>query len=189
MNGTRASKSYSSSVFARPVDTSDRFAKISLFYHREAERCAGNRAYFAATVLTGAALEAMLLSMCYVKDRRVRRAPTYRKRKFRSKRNRFLEFNLYQLISIATELKWIPSKEITVNGRKTNLEELLHYARVTRNLIHPGAWAGHGGPSRMRKSEYESVNEIFDVTREWLLQGIMLSLRRKMHEDGLLIDD
>jgi hypothetical protein len=39
---------------APPVDTSDRFAKMSLFYHREAERCIGERAYFAACILTAA---------------------------------------------------------------------------------------------------------------------------------------
>jgi hypothetical protein len=36
---------------------------------------------------------------------------------------------------------------------------------------------------------YESVYEIFDVTREWLLQRVMLGLRRKMHEEGILMRD
>ena len=47
---------------APSVGVSDRLGKISLFYHREAQRCANNRAYFAACILTGAALEALLLS-------------------------------------------------------------------------------------------------------------------------------
>jgi hypothetical protein len=171
---------------APPVDTSDRLAKMSLFYHREAERCIGERAYFAACILTAAALEAILLSMCYVEDRAVRRAAAYKQKRFKFARNRFLEFNLYQLIGIAAELKWIPSNEIRVNGRKTTLEELLHTVRTTRNLIHPGVWAKEGGPGRMSKSTYESIYEIFDVTREWLLQRVTLGLRRTMHEEGIL---
>ena len=163
------------------ASTSDRLAKISLFYHREADRCANSRAYFAACVLTGAALEALLLSMCYVEDRSVRRTPTHKKKKFRSKRNRFFEFNLYQLISIAGDLKWIPAKEIRLSGRKTTLEELLHTARQTRNMIHPAVWAKEGGPSRTPKSTYESIFEIFDVTREWLVDHVHMSLRRSMY--------
>ena len=160
--------------------TSDRLAKISLFYQREADRCANSRAYFAACVLTGAALEALLLSMCYVEDRSVRRTPTHQKKKFKSKRNRFFEFNLYQLISIAGELKWIPAKEIRLNGRKTTLEELLHTARDTRNMVHPAVWAKGGGPRRTPKSTYESIFEIFDVTREWPLHHVHTSLRRSI---------
>ena len=72
-------------VRARPVDTSDRLAKIALFYHREAERCADNGAYFAACVLSAAALEALLLSMCYVEDRAVRRTLIYKQKRFRSR--------------------------------------------------------------------------------------------------------
>lgn len=162
---------------------------MSLFYHREAERCASKRAYFAACILTAAALEAILLSMCYIEDRTVRRTAIYKQKRFKSGRNRFLEFNLYQLIGIAAELKWIPPKEIRVNGRKTTLQELLHTVRNARNLIHPGVWAKEGGPGRMPKSMYVSIYEIFDVTREWLLQRVMLGLRQKMHEEGILVRD
>jgi len=168
------------------ASTSDRLAKISLFYHREAERCANSRAYFAACILTGAALEAFLLSMCYVEDRAVRRTLTHKKKKFRSKRNRFFEFNLYQLISIAGELKWIPAKEIRLNGRKTTLEELLHAARQTRNTIHPAVLAKEGGPSRAHKSTYEFVFEVFDVTREWLLHHVHTSLRRSLYRSEMI---
>jgi hypothetical protein len=142
----RAGKKYSPSMLAPPIDTSDRLAKISGFYHREAERCAGNRAYCSACVLAAAALEAILLSYCYVEDRQVRTTEMFKRKKSRSKRNRFLEFNLFQLISIAAELKWIPSKEIKVNGRKGTLQILLQSIKNTRNMVHPGVWAKEGGP-------------------------------------------
>ena len=59
---------------------SDRLAKIAIFYHREAERCARARCYFTACVIAGAALEALLLSMCYVEDQRVRVTTVYRQK-------------------------------------------------------------------------------------------------------------
>jgi len=122
-----------------------------------------------------------------VEDRQVRSTAVYKQKKFKSKRNRFLEFNLFQLISIAAELKWIPSKEIKVNGRKKTLQMLLHSVRNTRNMIHPGVWAKEGGPSRIYKSGYAEVFDIFDLTREWLLQRIDLSIRQQMHREGILI--
>ncbi len=157
-----------------------------MFYHREAERCADNRAYFAACILTGAALEALLLSMCYIEDRAVRRTPTYKQKRFRFKRNRFSEFSLYQPINIAAELKWIPAKEIRLKGRETTLQKLLHAARDRRNTIHPYAWVKEGGPRRISKSTYESTFETVDVTREWLFQRVYLALRRRMYKEGIL---
>ena len=65
--------------------------------------------------------------------------------------------------------------------RKTTLNELLHTARNTRNLIHPGVWANEGG-----KSTYESIYEIIDVTWEWLLHRVASSLEPKMHQEGIL---
>jgi hypothetical protein len=179
----------SSGLFARPRDMSDRLAKIALFYHQEAERCADARCYFTASVIAGAALEALLLSFCYVEDDRVRATSVYRQKKFKTPRNRFLEFNLYQLINIATELKWIPSKEFKLGSRKTSHPQLMHRVRQMRNLVHPAAWAQAGGPQRVYKSEYASAYEVLDLTREWLLQRTLHSLRQRMLSEGILPKD
>jgi hypothetical protein len=187
-NLSRKSRLLATSV-DKPRDMSDCLSKIAMFYHDEAERCARARRYFAACVLSGAALEGLLLSMCYVEDDRVRRTAVYRQKSFRSKRNRFLEFKLSQLIAIATELKWIPSKEIKLGRRKTTHAQLMHGVRQTRNLIHPGAWAVEGGPKHVYKAEYESVYEVLDFTREWLLQRVLHAIRKRMLEEGILPKD
>lgn len=176
-------------MLAPPVDTSDRLAKISLFYHREAERCAQHRAYFSACILAAAALEASLLAMCYVEDRQVRSTTVHKQKKFKSKRNRFLEFNLFQLIEIAAELKWVPSKEIRLGKRRTTLQDLMHGVRETRNMIHPGVWANEGGPRRVYSATYALVYDVLDITRQWLLQRVELGLRQQMHREGILIKD
>jgi aminoglycoside phosphotransferase family enzyme len=38
--------------------------KVIVRYHREAEKCASVRAYYAACIMIGTAFEAMLLQMC-----------------------------------------------------------------------------------------------------------------------------
>jgi len=45
---------------------SDRLGRLALFYHREAAKCERGRAYLAACVIKGAALEALLKGMCFL---------------------------------------------------------------------------------------------------------------------------
>jgi hypothetical protein len=47
------------------VEISDRLTKLASFYHREARKCLKGRAYLAACVMHGAALEASLHAMCF----------------------------------------------------------------------------------------------------------------------------
>jgi hypothetical protein len=68
-------------------DTSDRLIALAIFYFREAERCSNSRAYLASCILMGAALEALLLSMCFLEGASVRRTRVYRQRNFKMKRN------------------------------------------------------------------------------------------------------
>lgn len=127
--------------------------------------------------------------MCFVEGRKVRATSVYEQKKFKAKRNRFLEFNLFQLIEIAAELKWIPRKEFKLNGRKTTLQRLMHEVRNTRNLIHPAIWAREGGPHRVFSGSYAYVYDVLDLTREWLLQCVELDIRRHMHREGILVTD
>jgi hypothetical protein len=182
-------KRYSSSILGTPVDTADRLGKMSRYYRREAERCAGGNAYFSACVLAAAALESLLLSYCYVEDQQVRTTLVYKRKTFKTKRNRFLEFNLFQLINIAAELNWIPSKEIQINKRTTTLKELLHAVRETRNTIHPAVWSQDGGPFKVKKGRYRFVYEVFDVTREILYQRVISRLRLHMEKEGIWVKE
>lgn len=189
----RANGRRSSRAKEPPLSLHDRLLKISQYYYREADQCAKSRAYFSACILAGAALEAMLLSMCYVEARHVRGTSLYkqkvRNKKFKFKRNRFLEFNLYEMINIAAELKWIPSNEIRLGRSKTTLHQLLHDVRHIRNMIHPSVWSKNGGPEKVYKRSYVAVYKVIDLTREWLLQRVELSLRQRMHREGILIKD
>jgi hypothetical protein len=92
---------------------SDRLGQVATFYHREAQKCLRGRAYLAASVMHVSAFEAGLQAMCLLYPEHVKKTVVYQRKKFRGKRNKALEFNLYQLINIAEELSWFPPKRFT----------------------------------------------------------------------------
>jgi hypothetical protein len=81
------------------MEISDRLGRLSAFYDREAGKCLRGRAYLAACVMQGAALEASLHAMCFLYPEEIKKTSVYQKKKFRTKRNKALEFKYYELIN------------------------------------------------------------------------------------------
>jgi hypothetical protein len=105
--------------------------------------------------------------------------------KFRTKRNKALEFKYYKLINIADELSWFPPKRITW-GKRTPLAGFAHELRKLRNYVHPGVLAPERPTSmRFAKHVYNVAYEIFDVANSWLLHRVHESLRRRLEKDGM----
>ena len=65
-----------------------------------------------------------LQAMCFLFAKEVKRTTVYANKRFRSRRNRALEFSLNQLSNIADELGWFPPKRITWAGKTTTLARL-----------------------------------------------------------------
>ncbi|HLJ45458.1 MAG TPA: hypothetical protein VKU01_05600 [Bryobacteraceae bacterium] len=168
------------------MEISDRLGKLAGFYHREARKCVKGRAYLAACVMQGAALESSLHAMCFLYPDQVKKTTVYLKKRFRKKRNKALEFKYYELINIADELGWFPPKRITW-GKRTTLAGFAHELRKLRNYVHPSVWAPEQ-PDTMRftKAVYGVAYEIFDVASSWLLHRVHESLRKRMKAQGLL---
>jgi hypothetical protein len=78
------------------MNTSDRLTGLMSSNRREALKCTRGKAYLAAIVMRAAALEAGLQAMCFLYPEEV-------KKHFRGRRNKSLEFSLYQLIDLAEE--------------------------------------------------------------------------------------
>lgn len=155
------------------MNISDRLNDLMLSYHREARRCLRAKAYLAATVMQVAAFEAGLQAMCFLYPEEVKRTTVYVKKRFRGKRHRALEFSLHQLINIADELGWFPSKRIRWAGKRTTVAGYSHEIRRVRNYVHPGEWArDRADPLRFTKGVYGVVNEVIDVANSWLLHKI-----------------
>jgi hypothetical protein len=105
----------------------------------------------------------------------------YRQKRFRRKRDRALEFSLYELIKIAAELQWLPRKRITWAGKRADIAGFTHEVRKVRNLVHPGQWANrHWNAMKITKRMYGVTYEVFDVASSWLLQGVERDLLKAM---------
>lgn len=132
------------------------------------------------------AFEAALQAMCFLYPSHVRKTLVYQRKRFRGKRNKALEFKLYELIKIAEELSWFPPKRASWHGRRTNLAGFSHEIRKLRNFVHPGVWARqHPGTTKFSKGMYEAVAEVFDVATSWLVHRVHESLRKHMTREGL----
>ena len=161
--------------------TPDRLGRLATFYQREAQKCARAKAHFGAVVMQTSALEAALQSICaiYIKD--VKTTSVYQKKKFRSVRNKVLELRLDQLIRIADELQWFPSRRIMWAGKRTNLAGFAHEVRKVRNLVHPGLWARErSNVTKFTKATYDAVYEVCDVANSWLIHRIEQGLLKAM---------
>jgi|ERR1039457_4696633 hypothetical protein len=158
------------------MDMSERLVKLAVLYDRKATNCIRGKAYLAACVMQGAALEAALHAMCFLYPHQIKKTVVYQKKRFRTKRNKALEFIFYELINIADELAWFPPKRITF-GKRTTLAGLAHELRKFRNYVHPGVWAPER-PDTMKftRKVYGVAYEIFDVANSWLLHCVNQSL-------------
>jgi hypothetical protein len=165
------------------MNISDRLSQLATSYHREAHKCSSGRAYLGATVMQVAALEAGLHAMCFLFPREVKRTAVYASKRFRGKRNRALEFTLYQLIKIADELSWFPPKHAIWGGKRATLAGFSHEIRKVRNCVHPAVWATDHSDLKFTKGVYGIVYEVCDVATSWLLHRVERSLLKAMERE------
>jgi hypothetical protein len=164
--------------------TSDRLVRAGANFRREAKRCLNGKAYIAAVVMEVSALEANLQAMCAIYPNEVKKTIVYQKKKFRRKRDRALEFTLYQLINIARELGWLPKKRVTWAGKRADIAGFTHEIREVRNFVHPARWAKErDGAMKFSKGVYGVVQEVCEVANSWLLHRVHQSLIERMERE------
>lgn len=151
----------------------------------EARKCLRGKAYLAATVMEVAAFEALLQGMCSLYPNEMKRTATYAKkakRGFRRKRNKALEFTLTQLIDIAQEAGWFPTKKFTWAGKRTTIGGFSHEIRDARNYVHPARWCRDRSktPLKFTKGTHGVAVEVIDVANSWLLGRIEDNLSKAM---------
>jgi hypothetical protein len=160
------------------MQTFERLMELANMYHREARRCLKSKAYLAATIMEVSTLEAALQATCLLYPMDVKRTKVYQGKRFRRKRNKALEFTLNQLIEIAAELSWFPSKHLTWAGKRTTIAGFAHEARKVRNLVHPGEYGRKAWEKfNITKGVHAVVDEICDVATT--------QLRYRVEEDIL----
>jgi hypothetical protein len=163
------------------TSTFDRLNRAAILYRSEAHKCARAKAYLAAVIMQVAALEATLQAMCSLYAQDVRTTAVYGRKKFRRKRDRALEFSLYELIKIAAELQWLPPKRVTWAGKRADIAGFAHKVRKLRNLVHPGKWANkRGNAMKFTKGVYAATYEVSDVAISWLGHRVKQDLLKAM---------
>jgi len=161
--------------------------KIYQRYHSEAHRCYKQKCYIGSFVLYGAALEALLLSFCFVYAEAVRKTSVYLNKKKRCKRKKgiFLEFTLKELLDIARELNWIPFDKKVENIGK--VENWIQRVKETRNLVHPACWLKpdkyFGNIHRLMRDTCVKEYKKFVKISEETISGINYLLQGKIDKD------
>lgn len=162
---------------------SDRLIETAGRYHREARKCVRARAYLPACIMQVSVLETALMAMCFLYPVQVRRTTTFLKKKFRRRRSKALDFTLYELIRIADELGWFPSKVITW-GKRATLAGFAHQIRKLRNFVHPSVWAAERSETTpFNKATFEVVYEIYEVANSWLVQHVESNIAKRLQRE------
>lgn len=138
--------------------------KIAIRYEREALKCKSVRAYYAACIMLGAALEAILIQMCDLFQDEVKEAIARLEKK---PKGRFDRWGLDDLIKVAVEAGWLPPKR----GSKSDepgVGELIHLVRRLRDLSHPGRHLRELDEAPIRADAFRASYGVYDAARDWL---------------------
>ena len=138
--------------------------KIAVRYEREAKKCASVRAYYAACIMIGGALEAILLQMCDLFEDDVAQAVSNLPRKPTGSIDRW---GLNDLIRIAVAVGWLPPRR-GQHLAEPGVGKLAHLLRRLRNLSHPRQHLRELDDVPLRAASYRVAYAIFDSVRDWL---------------------
>ena len=163
--------------------------KITNRYREEAERCYKDNCYLLSFVAYGAALEGVLLAMCFCYPEKVRKTKNYQNYRKRIKRKRglFLKLTLNDLLKIAEELDWVPFQEKVEDAGTAR--DWVYWVKQTRNLVHPAKWLKKDGyfvdlhkTIKIEKGEWIKLKKLVDLSRE-AVEGVMMILNSKINKD------
>jgi hypothetical protein len=159
-------------------------------YRKEARKCSKNRAYLAGCIFLGSALETSLLAMAKCYQTEVRHSNKYLSR--RKKDRNIDKWDLFSLLELARELKWIPSKlpmgkvarASGISSEKALASGDLGYfadvVREIRNLVHPGVYLRNMGNARITRRYYGFCFEVIDLILERLEHELEVSIRKQL---------
>jgi hypothetical protein len=139
-------------------DRFDDLLRIAVSYKRQAEKCAGVKAYHASSIFLASAVEASILAMYYCFSSQARKSKTYRSLK--NGRKNILYWDLFQLVRLAKELKWIPPK-VSVGRSRYSISDTIDQLRQTRNTIHPGNYLRTRDGNLVGVRDFKRAERIF----------------------------
>lgn len=138
-------------------------SKIAIRYEREALKCASIRAYYAACIMLGAALEAILIQMCDLFKGETKEAISRLEKK---PKGHPVRWGLDDLIKVAVEAGWLPRKRGS-NSDEPGAGELIHLVRRLRDLSHPGRHLRELEEAPIRANAFRASYGVYDDARDW----------------------
>jgi hypothetical protein len=81
--------------------------RLSSLYRKQSDRCANSKAYLAACVMIGSALESDLMAFCHCYSNEIP-SDTIPQRKGRPKH--LLNWTLFELLRVAKKCCWLPAR-------------------------------------------------------------------------------
>jgi hypothetical protein len=159
---------------------SKRLIKLINGYDREVRRCAKVRAYHAACILLGAQLEGMLLAMCAMYPKEVRKWFAQQAPKRRPK-TAIDQWRLDTLSRVARDLGWLPTRSNSRAPRKVG--DWVDLLRELRNLVHPGKHLRDYPKIRISKLHLSDAEAVFDSAHGWLLSKVTSDLKRAIERE------
>jgi hypothetical protein len=152
-------------------------------YRSEAEKSASVRAYYAACITLGAALEALLLSMCSMRGEEVEKYVAALATANRPPR-KAEQWQFHHLLSAATALKWLPAR--ANRHSRPKLAEWVHLVKELRNLVHPGRHIREYSNLKLDKHNWNDAKAIFDLALSSILDLVKTDLRAEMRRRGVI---
>lgn len=159
---------------------SNRLLKLINGYDREVRRCAKVRAYHAACILLGAQLEGMLLAICDMYPKEVRKWFRQQPPKQRPQ-NAIDQWRLDSLSRVARDLGWLPTRSSSRAPRKAG--DWIDLLRELRNLVHPGKHLRDYPKIRIGKLHLSDAEVVFGAANRWLLSKVTTDLQRAMQRE------
>jgi hypothetical protein len=182
---TAAAKSAKAARNFRPVSGQryDALLKLIVRYRNEAEKAAKVRAYYAACILIGSALEGSLLAMCTARAEDVEDCLAGLPRNQRPPKAA-QDWTLNQLLAVAAALQWLPARPNKYS--RTRLADWAHLIRELRNLVHPGKHIREYPRVRLGCHHWRDAKAVFDLANDSLLDLVQVDLRMQMRRHGIV---
>lgn len=168
-------------------DQEREYYRLSQFYWNEAHRCEKSNAHLAGCVMLGSALETLLTLMVNIyadEALATGKAPMHR-----GSPKPLLDWSLAELLRVAKAAKWLPSKNLPIDGnwgrKRGAIGDYAEMARMIRNLLHPARYAQDHPRKKITGKILQSQFDVALLCRNWLLARNEAGLRQtiKEHEE------
>ena len=158
--------------------------RLGHLYRREATKAIDGKAYLAACVMLGAALEADLLAMCNCYSDEIPGELIPKKKNGKPKH--LLDWSFFQLLQVARRCGWLQADlelKDQWNQKCAGIGDWAVVLKDIRNLVHASCKVTKFPNSRITKRRMEMCFEILEVASNHLEAKLHSSLKIAMEEE------